>query len=78
MALRGGAHELLEPSELDFKGAIGVGYGNSPPGESRRAERGGSADCEVDAVIEIRPPVEVWVEQREAKIFSCTIKCSLA
>jgi hypothetical protein len=77
MVVSGGSHELLEPSDLDLKGAIGVGNGNSPPGQSRCAERGGSADGEVDAVREIRRPGEVWVEQREAKIFCCTIKCSL-
>lgn len=70
----GGAHELLEPSELDSKGAVGVGEwdGDPPVGQCRRAERGGSGDREVDAVREIRAPVEVWVEQREAEIFSCT------
>jgi hypothetical protein len=77
MVVRGGSHELLEPSDLDFKRAIGVGYGNPPPGEGRRAERSGAADCEVDAVSEVRPPVQVWVQQREGKIFCCTTKCSL-
>lgn len=69
--LRGGAHEIFEPSELDVKGAVSVRDADSSCGEGCRVEGGGSCDSKVDAVREIRTLVKVWVEQREAKILSC-------
>lgn len=49
-----------------------MGDGDPPGGERRRVERGGAGDGEVDSVGEVRALVEVRVEQREAKISSCT------